>query len=121
MAYSLDFRRKVLAVREREGLTIAEAAKRFDVGKASVMRWLRHIERKPSGFRRRKLDLAVREQDLRAYPDAYQYERAARLGVAQNAICHALKKLKISYKKNPISSTGERRRTAILSNPARRA
>jgi len=41
MAYSLDFRRKVLVVREREQLTIAQVAQRFDVGKASVMCWLR--------------------------------------------------------------------------------
>ena len=38
--------------------------------------------------------------DLRDYPDAYQRERAARLGVTQNAICYALKnKLRVSYKK----------------------
>ncbi|TYP78323.1 MULTISPECIES: HU family DNA-binding protein [Nitrosomonas] len=30
MAYSLDFRRKVLSVRKKEGLTIAEVAARFD-------------------------------------------------------------------------------------------
>jgi len=37
------------------------------VGKASVMRWLKRIERKPSGFRRRKLDLEGLKQDLRDY------------------------------------------------------
>lgn len=115
MAYSLDFRRKVLSVREREGLTIAEVAQRFAVGKASVMRWIQHIERKPSGFRRRKIDLEVLRQDIRAYPDAYQYERAARLGVAQNAIFHALQKLRISYKKNAGTPEGGRSRTARLS------
>jgi hypothetical protein len=29
MAYSLDFRRKILSVRKKEGLTIAAAKKRF--------------------------------------------------------------------------------------------
>ncbi|WP_139225311.1 hypothetical protein [Nitrosomonas sp. Nm34] len=41
MAYSLDFRRKVLSVRKKEGLTIAEVAARFDVGVASVRAGLR--------------------------------------------------------------------------------
>ncbi|SFM58009.1 IS630 transposase-related protein, partial [Nitrosomonas communis] len=90
MAYSLDFRRKVLSVREKKGLTIAEVAARFDVGVASVTRWVKNIHRKPQGFRQRKIDLDVLRQDIRDYPDAYQYERAKRLGVAQNAIFLAL-------------------------------
>ncbi|WP_430232833.1 IS630 transposase-related protein, partial [Nitrosomonas communis] len=99
MAYSLDFRRKVLSVRKKEGLTIAEVAARFDVGVASVTRWVKNIHRKPQGFRQRKIDLEVLRQDVRDYPDAYQYERAKRLGVAQNAIFLGLKKLDITYKK----------------------
>ena len=43
MTYSLDFRRKVLSVREKEGLTIAQVTERFDVGVASVTRWLDRI------------------------------------------------------------------------------
>ncbi len=115
MAYSLDFRRKVLAVRKREKLTIEQVASRFNVGKASVTRWFKRLERKPSGFRRRKIDLRVLEQDIRDYPDACQYERAARLGVAQNAVFHALKKLRVTYKKDALSSPGGRRRTTYLS------
>jgi transposase len=53
MTYSLDFRRKVLSVREKEDLTIAEVAARFCVGVASVVRWLK----KPKPERsRHKLD-----------------------------------------------------------------
>lgn len=118
MSYSLDFRRKVLEVRQREGLSIAQVAERFAVGKASVMRWLKRIERKPSGFRHRKLDMAALQQDVRDYPDAYQYERAARLGVTQNAICYALKhKLRVSNKKNTRASARGRSRTVRLSSP----
>ena len=90
MTYSLDFRRKVLDVRERDQLTIAQVAERFAVGKASVMRWLKRIERKPSGFGQRELDLEGLKQDLRDYPDAYQRERATWLGVTQNAICYTI-------------------------------
>lgn len=59
MAYSLDFRRKVLSVGEKEGLTIAEVAARFDVGVASVTRWVKNIHRKPQRFHQRKIDLDV--------------------------------------------------------------
>ena len=44
MTYSLDFRRHVLSVREKEKLTIAEASARFSVGIASVTRWLSRLE-----------------------------------------------------------------------------
>jgi transposase len=93
-------------------------AERFAVGKASVMRWLKRLEIKPSGVRHRKLDMAALQQDVRDDPDAYQYERAARLGVTQNAICYALKnKLRVSYKKNTRASARGGRRTVRLSSP----
>ena len=114
MTYSSDFRRKVLSVREKEGLTIAQVAARFDVGVASVVRWLKNPEPKKHGHRRRKIDMDALVRDIEQYPDAYQSERAARFDVHQNAICHALKKLKVSYKKNTSSSQDQRRRTAHL-------
>ena len=112
MAYSIDFRRKVLSVRKKEGLTIAEVAARFDVGSASVVRWIKHVERKPQGARRRKIDLEALRQDVLTYPDAYQHERAQRFGVAQNAIFVALRKLTVTYKKtfrHPKADEDERR------------
>ena len=114
MAYSLDFRRRVLSVRAKDGLTIAEVAARFSVGIASVVRWIRDIQRKPSGPRQRKIDLAVLLKDIEDHPDAYQYERARRLSVAQNAIFQALKKLGVSYKKNTSAPESGRRRTTYL-------
>ena len=39
MAYPTQFRKKLLSVMEKEGLTIEEVAKRFSVGKVSVSRW----------------------------------------------------------------------------------
>lgn len=114
MAYSRDFRRKVLSVRNKEGLTIAAVAARFDVGSASVVRWLKNVERKPQGYRRRKIDLEALREDVSAYPDAYQHERAQRFGVTQNAIFVALKKLPVTYKKNASTPQGGRRRTAHL-------
>jgi hypothetical protein len=40
-------------------------------------------------------------EDVNKYPDAYQSERALRLGVSKSGIYHALKRNKISYKKKP--------------------
>ena len=54
-----------------------------------------------------------------ATPDAYQYERAVRLGVSQRAIGNALKRLGISYKKNTQASESGRNRTAHFSNTTR--
>ncbi len=44
--YSIDFRCKVLSVREKKDLTIVQVAKRFCVGIASVMSWIKDIESK---------------------------------------------------------------------------
>ncbi|MEA9445989.1 hypothetical protein SK355_12500 [Candidatus Fukatsuia symbiotica] len=43
MSHSVDFRRKVLGIREKENLSIRETAKRFHIGSASVTRWLSRI------------------------------------------------------------------------------
>lgn len=39
-------------------------------------------------------------KDVKDNPEAYQYERAKKFGVSQSAIFYALKRLKISNKKN---------------------
>jgi transposase len=115
MTYSSDFRRKVLSVREKEGLTIAEVAARFCVGVASVVRWLKDPE--PKRTRNKpatKIDMEALARDVLEHPDAYQYERARRLGVSEKGIGHALRRMGLSYKKNSSSPKSERRRTAYL-------
>ena len=102
MTYSTDFRQKVLAIKEQEGLTQAEAATRFGIGVASLTRWNKCLEAgrtrtKPTT----KIDMKALEEDVKTHPDAYPYERAARLGV--------------SYKKNTVASESGRKRTAHLS------
>jgi len=44
MTYSIDFRRKVLAIKEQENLTFEEAVTWFGVGKASLVRWSSRLE-----------------------------------------------------------------------------
>ena len=116
MTYSADFRQKVLAIKEQEGLTQAEAAERFGVGLASITRWNKCLESK--GTRTKpatKIDMKALEEDVKMYPDGYQYERSARLEVCQRAIGYALKRLGVSYKKNTIASESGRKRTAAVS------
>lgn len=118
MTYSSDFRRKVISVREKEKLTIAEVASRFHVGIASVTRWLKNPEPKKTRNKpATKIDMDALARDVQDYPDAYQYERARRLGVSEKGIGHALRRMGITYKKKPTASKGERRRTAHLPKP----
>jgi transposase len=115
MTYSLDFRSKVLFVREKEELTIAEVAERFHVGVATVVRWLKRLEPQRTRVKpATKIDRIALARDVREHPDAYQSERARRLGVSEKGIGHALRRMNITYKKNTAASQGERRRTACL-------
>jgi hypothetical protein len=44
--------------------------------------------------------MAALQEDVTNNPDSYHYERAQRLGVSASGIRLALKRLKITYKKN---------------------
>jgi transposase len=117
MAYSSDFRHKVLSVRYKERLTIAQVAALFCVGVASVIRWVKNpIPQKTRNKPATKIDMDALARDVRDDPDAYQYERAHRFGVSVQGINYALRRLGVSYKKNTGTSTSERRRTAYLSD-----
>jgi transposase len=106
MTYSLDFRKKVLAVKERENLSFEDVALRFDIGsKNTVFRWTKQLE--PCTTRNKtatKIDMSALTRDVELYPDAYQYERAERLGVSESCVQAALKRLNINHKKNTKTS-----------------
>lgn len=105
MSYPLKFREKVLTIKKRRKLTLEETSKRFEIGTATISRWLIKIE--PCLKRDRpaiKIDMKELIKDVKNIPDAYQRERAARLGVSRRCIGYALIRLKFSYKKNSVSS-----------------
>ena len=115
MTYSIDFRRKVLLVRQKEGLTIEAVAKRFGIGKMSVLRWVKRlISKEKRNKPALKIDTESLRKDVEAYPDAYYYERAERLKASPTGIRDALKRLGITFKKNSLSPQGQRRRTAYF-------
>jgi transposase len=112
MTYPLSFRTKVLSIKAKENLSFAEAAKRFGVGIASLVRWVKKPT--PQTHRNKpatKLNMEQLKQDIALYPDAYQYERAERLKVSPNGIWHALRRLKVTFKKNASPSKSKPRKT----------
>ena len=114
MSYSLDFRRHVMSLRQREGLSFSATATRFGVGVATLKRWAKHIEPRSYKRKNRKIDLARLREDVHDDPDAFQYERAARFDVTPKAIWKALRELGITYKKSAKTSKSGRRKKAYL-------
>ena len=107
MTYPLQFRQKVFSTKEKFHLTFEQTSQRFDVPIRTLFRWQRKMalcmtRAKPAT----RLDMAQLAKDVELAPDAYQWERAKRLGVAQRTIGYGLQRLKISYKKNPQTSQG---------------
>lgn len=122
MTYSVDFRRHVLSLRKKEGLTFAQTSERFGIGIASLTRWNKQVEPKATRENRpRKIDLDALWMDVEKHPDAYQYERAVRFGVTPKAIWQALRKLGVTYKKSPSPSEGGRGQTYGLPGEDQRA
>ena len=98
MAYSIDFRKRVLARRER--LTLHQTADLFGIGIATLTRWVKRLEPRPhTRLTVRKIDLDKLRQDVTDCPDSYQYERAARFDVCPKAIWQALRNIGVTYKK----------------------
>lgn len=117
MAYPLKFREHVFKVKKEKGLSFRELAEQVSIGIATLMRWARRIEPvkkrdKPSI----KINLEALARDVEKYPDAYQRERAVRFKVSRQGIDWALKKLGVTYKKNP---SGIRRLTLLPEKPLR--
>ncbi|TVZ25766.1 transposase [Gillisia sp. Hel_I_86] len=105
MGYSVDFRGQVFKIKQKEKLTFQEVSDRFGVPIRTLFRWQNRIE--PKSKRNKpstKIDMEALRKDVEDNPDHFQYERAKKFGVSQSAIYYALRRLKISYKKNAIPS-----------------
>ena len=105
MCYSLDFRKRVFSIKKKEELTFLETSKRFGVPERTLFRWQQRLEPKITRNKpATKINMDALKKDVENHPDRFQYERAKDFGVTQGAIWFALKRLKISYKKNTVSS-----------------
>ena len=70
MTYSVDFRCKVLSVREKEDLALAQVSKLFAVGVESVMPWAKGaILQKTRNKPEIKIDMDALTQDVILSPD----------------------------------------------------
>lgn len=101
MAYSLDLRQRVVN-RVRSGHSVPETAELYQVSPATIYRWLQRSDLAPTVVkqRRRKIDPAALKAHVRDHPEARLKDRARDFGVHPSAIGFALKRLKITVKKN---------------------
>ena len=106
MAYSLDLRKKVISYIENGG-SPSKASKVFQVGRASIYRWLERVEPIEVKRRNRKLNWKALEQDTQTNPEARLIDRAKQFGVRPSAISYALKEMKITRKKNNLDIAKE--------------
>ena len=84
MTYPLKFREKVFSTKEKLELTFEQTSERFDVPIRTLFRWQRKME--PCTTRNKpatKLDMEKLAKDVELAADDYQWERAKRLGVAE--------------------------------------
>ena len=103
MAYSQDLRKRVLTHVKRHG-NVAQAARLFQVGRSAVFSWLQtggaSSGVKPGPKTGHKLDWAALRQAVQAHPDRLAREHAQNFGVHENTLYYALKRLKLTRKKN---------------------
>jgi transposase len=116
MAYSLDFRKQVFKVKEKNNFTFEETSKHFGITIRSLFRWKKNLEPKLKRDKpASKVDMKRLENDVKKNPDSYQYERAEKFSVTQSTIYYALKRLGISVIKNVSSPKSKRRKKVGVS------
>ena len=104
MAYSLDFRKKVLAHCERTG-SITEASHVFQISRNTIYGWLKlkeetgELKHQVKGTKPRKVDRDRLKNYLTDNPDAYLTEIAAEFGCHPTTIHYALKAMEYTRKK----------------------
>ena len=100
MTYSIDYRKQVLSS-IADGMTIREAALFYGLSTSSIHSWQKKLAPKTT---RNKAPTKIPDdaliEDVKRYPDDYNYERARRLNCSKTGIFNALKRLGISQKKD---------------------
>ena len=107
MAYSIDFRERALEYMD-EGHTYKELYEAFKIYPSAISKWRKLLEEtgslKPQyrETRSRKIDKEKLSRAAEEKPDAYLSELAKPFGCTEQAVFYALKKMKITVKKNSI-------------------
>jgi transposase len=101
MTYSEDLRKRVVAFVQGGG-SKSEGARLFKVSRGCVYLWLKRKTLAPKRVRKSqpyKLNEAELKAHVEKYPDAYQHERAAALGVSRHVVLHGLRRLNLTRKR----------------------
>jgi transposase len=106
MAYSLDFRKRAVALVTEEKKRKGYVAKILGIRENTLRKWLKwsreeSLERSypKTRERSRKVDRAALLKHVAEHPDAMHIERAAHFGVSESCIRSILKKEGIARKK----------------------
>ena len=103
MRYSKDLRRRVVKY-VRQGGSKAEAARRFGISRPAVYAWLSLGDnlsaRKPGPRKAHKLDWEALRQGIESNPEKMMLEWAREFNVVPAAILYAMRRMKLSRKKN---------------------
>ena len=106
MAYSEDYRKRVIAYR-KEGHTFKETHEVFKVAIDTIQKWEKKLReegtlsKKPVKRSFRKVDPEKLKIYFEKHPDAYLREAALEFDCCETAITNACRKLKITRKKRP--------------------
>ncbi|ESV55093.1 transposase IS630, partial [Streptococcus agalactiae LMG 14747] len=112
MAYSLDFRKKVLAYCDKTG-SISEASAVFQISRNTIYQWLKlkektgELHHQVKGTKPRKVDRDKLKNYLETHPDAYLTEIASVFGCHPTAIHYALKSMGYTRKKRALPTTNK--------------
>ena len=100
MTYSIDYREQVLSS-IADGMTIREDSIFYGLSNSTIHSWQQNLAPK---ITRNKAPTKIPDdaliEDVRRFPDDYNYERARRLNYSKTGIFNALKHLGISQKKD---------------------
>ena len=124
MAYSSDLRTCVLEFIANGG-SKTEAAKRFNVGRTAIYRWLNAknplMGGKPGPRKPRLLDPVALADHVKLHPDQTLKERATHFGVSPACVAYGLKRLGYTRKKKrlDIRSNVQKNVKPIKSNSQR--
>jgi transposase len=117
MAYSIDYRKRVIEYRQ-EGHALAEIRKAFKIYPSTLRAWEGRQKdgdlapKYPETRAPRKLPPDELKRYVEANPDAFLVEIGAHFGCSAEAVRKALKKLNITRKKRRSTTKNARKKTA---------
>jgi transposase len=115
MSYDKKFRESVLRHVEA-GHSQEETRNLFNLGENTIRQWIKlkeetgSLANRPLVRTHKKIDPEKLRADIEEYPDDFNRERAERFRCNESAIRQAMKKLKITRKKNERIQGTQRRR-----------